>query len=255
MRYIVSLSGGVSSAVAAERVINRYGREAVTLWFADTNWEDPDLHRFMADCQARWGGEIVFYKDGRTPLQVAEDHHIIPNARLAPCVRALKIDPFIRYLGEVEKPVTVCLGLDWRETDRMDSPRQNYEVIEGVTVDYPLTWEPIEQGNYFDLVEKEWGIKTPQLYADGFTHNNCGGRCVKQGQQEFILLRHHYRERFNEVRDWEAAQRAAGNEHTILRRNINRKPVPLTLADLETQRIDSDGRPVRGDSFSCFCSY
>ena len=36
MKHIVSISGGSASAVAAERVIERYGSENVTLWFADT---------------------------------------------------------------------------------------------------------------------------------------------------------------------------------------------------------------------------
>ena len=40
--HIVSLSGGIASAVAADRVIGRYGDD-VELWFADTSWEDDDL--------------------------------------------------------------------------------------------------------------------------------------------------------------------------------------------------------------------
>ena len=43
MQHIVSLSGGSASAVAADRVIERYGSDSVTLWFADTLWEDEDL--------------------------------------------------------------------------------------------------------------------------------------------------------------------------------------------------------------------
>ena len=43
-KHIVSLSGGTASAVAAERVINRYGKDNVTLWFADTLCEDEDLY-------------------------------------------------------------------------------------------------------------------------------------------------------------------------------------------------------------------
>lgn len=53
MRYIVSLSGGTASAVAAERAIVRYGRRNVLLWFADTAWEDEDLYRSKAQTSAR----------------------------------------------------------------------------------------------------------------------------------------------------------------------------------------------------------
>ena len=91
MKYIMSLSGGVASAVAAERAIKRYGRENVTLWFADTKWEDEDLYRFLDDLMKRWGGELITYTDGRTPLQVSIDAKIIPNSFLAPCTFTLKI--------------------------------------------------------------------------------------------------------------------------------------------------------------------
>lgn len=142
MQHIVSLSGGVSSALAADRVIQRYGREHVTLWFADTNWEDEDLHRFLSDCMKRWGGELLTYRDGRTPLQVAEDERIIPNQKLAPCTFRLKIEPFSEYLATMEKPVTVYLGLDWTEIHRMEAPKRRYEEIDGVSVDFPLMWKP-----------------------------------------------------------------------------------------------------------------
>ena len=45
MKHIVSLSGGTASAVAANRVIQRKGKDNVILWFADTSWEDEDLYR------------------------------------------------------------------------------------------------------------------------------------------------------------------------------------------------------------------
>lgn len=207
MHYIVSLSGGVASAVAADRAIQRYGRENVTLWIADTNWEDPDLWRFVGDCMARWGGELLRFSDGRTPLQVATDRQIIPNSRIAPCSYELKIKPFRAFIEAHEKPLTVLLGLDWKETHRMDAPRRNYGEIPGVCVDYPLEWKPIDYRPYQEVVAS-WGIAPPALYELGFPHNNCGGRCVKQGIREWLRLRATFPERFAEVRDWEAAQRA-----------------------------------------------
>ena len=80
MKHIVSISGGSASAVAADRVIKRYGSENVTLWFADTLWEDEDLYRFLDDLESRWEKKIVRFTDGRTPLQVAEDRKLIPNS-------------------------------------------------------------------------------------------------------------------------------------------------------------------------------
>lgn len=258
MQHIVSLSGGISSAFAADRVINRYGRDNVKLWFADTNWEDEDLHRFMADCMKRWGGELITYKDGRTPLQVAEHKKIIPNQRRAPCTEVLKIWPFRRFLRKQAKPLTVHLGMDWREQDRMARPKKKYEAIKGVTVDFPLMWEPWIEENYFDIVENEWGIKPARAYANGFTHDNCGGRCIKAGIKHWLTLKKHYPERFAEVRDWETAMRLMDDDrknYAILRDQSGGKVRAMPLSEIENSWEIVEDTAVRGDSTACFCSY
>ena len=94
MKHIVSISGGSASAVCADRVINRFGLDSVTLWFADTLFEDADAYRFLEDLETRWGTEIIRHTDGRNPLQVAEDRKIIPNNWVAPCSYELKQRPF-----------------------------------------------------------------------------------------------------------------------------------------------------------------
>lgn len=257
MRYIVSLSGGVASAVAAERAIERYGRAAVTLWFADVLWEDEDNYRFMADCMQRWGGELITYCDGRTPLQIAEHEQIIPNQRHAPCSRSLKIRPFVKFLEVQPGPVTVLLGLDWREQHRMAKPKVTYEALPGVTVDYPLMWQPMEFRSYQEVV-REWLIEPPRMYAAGFSHANCGGRCVKQGIAEWNRLRLWEPDRFAEVRDWETAQRAKGGaraNYSICRDQSNNTVLPLTLADIEKRAEPTDDTPSTDDMFACMCGY
>ena len=210
MRHIVSISGGTASAVAAERVINRYGRDSVTLWFADTLWEDDDLYRFLKDLEIRWQKPMYVHREGRTPLQVAEDNHIIPNQKIAPCSRKLKQIPFRDFLKNFAgERVTVHIGMDWKEMHRHDAPRKAYE-SETVSVDFPLMWKPYEFRPYAQIV-KSWGIEPPRLYKLGFPHNNCGGRCVRQGISEWLRLRREFPERFAEVRDWEKAQRAIGD--------------------------------------------
>ncbi|HEU5013923.1 MAG TPA: hypothetical protein VFT66_15490 [Roseiflexaceae bacterium] len=257
MNYIVSLSGGVASAVAADRAIQRYGREAVTLWFADTSWEDEDLYRFLDDCMQRWGGDLIRYCDGRTPLEVAEDVKLIPNQRRAPCTLKLKIEPFVKYIKAQPKPLTVLLGLDWKEQHRMVRPKANYEAIDGVTVDYPLMWKPLIYEPYQEIVTR-WGIAPPRMYAAGFPHSNCGGRCVKQGVGEWNRLRLWEPARFAEVRDWEQAQRAKGGaraNYAICRDSTGGDVKPLTLLEIEQRAQPADDEPSMDDMFGCMCSY
>jgi len=258
MRHVVSLSGGVASAVCADRVLNRYGADAVELWFADTKWEDDDLYRFLDDLEDRWSKKITRMSDGRNPLQVAEDRKLIPNQRRAPCSLVLKIDVFSRWLAEQPKPITVHLGLDWTEPERFNAPKKNYESIDGVSVDFPLTWEPLEQVRYYHVV-KNWGINPPRLYDKGFPHNNCGGRCVRQGISEWHRLKTHFPERFAEVRDWEEEQRGKGGaraNYSICRDQRNGEVKPVTLKTLENQKFKLLDRPNHEeDLFGCFCDY
>ena len=258
MKHIVSLSGGTASAVAADRVLKRYGAEDTTLWFADTSWEDEDLYRFLKDLEAYWGVTIVRYTDGRTPLEVAEQASIIPNQRRAPCSLQLKIKPFTDYITAMPKPLTVHLCLDFTEMHRAERPKAEYEKIPGVTVDLPLLWEPVAKPPHRYTVD-EWGIETPRLYKLGFPHNNCGGRCVRQGVKEWLRLKHTFPDRFAEVADWEQEQRAKGGAratYAIARdaRGGTVKPMPLH----DVQIVKGEQLPLgtsNEDVFSCFCSY
>lgn len=274
MRHVVSLSGGLASAVAAERVIERYGRSRVDLWFADTLWEDEDLYRFLDDCMARWGGRLIRRCDGRTPLEVAADRQIIPNQKRAPCSYELKTQLFEAWLWKGARPITVHLGLDWTEMDRIDKrrwwhrwsgkPRRPVSYasrVPGVYEDFPLLWRPYEFRPLAEVV-RSWGIEPPRLYAMGFAHNNCGGRCVKQGRGGWLRLAAHFPERFAEVRDWEQEQREKGGpraDFAILRDQTGGTTTPLTLAELEARGVPGPGEPVQEslfeDRYACFCSY
>jgi len=259
MHHIVSLSGGSASAVAANRVIERYESENVTLWFADTLWEDPDLYRFLDDLEKKWDKKIVRFTDGRNPLEVAEDKKLIPNSFAAPCSHVLKQIPFRDFLKKHNKPVTVHLGLDFTEEHRHAKPKEIYESIEGVSVDFPLMWKPLPYMGYTKTIE-EWGIEIPRLYKMGFPHNNCGGRCVRQGASEWIRLLKHFPEKFNEVRDWEKANQTPDTpreNRTILKQSIDGKPTPLSLTDLESQNetTQMDMFTYEGDEYGCFCEY
>ena len=262
MKHVVSLSGGTASAVAAYRVIEKYGAENTVLWFADTKWEDEDLYRFLDDLEVFFQIPIQRYVDGRTPLEVAEQRQLIPNQRRAPCSLELKVYPFREFVESLEKPVTIHLGLDWTEAHRGERPKIEYEKIEGVTVDFPLMWKPYALPPHRKTTES-WGIKTPRLYDMGFPHNNCGGRCVKQGVTEWLRLRNEFPERFKEVRDWEQEQRAKGGaraSYAIARKTIDGEVNPFPLAEIE-QQINANQLSLDlswdgdSDSIACFCSY
>ena len=111
----------------------------------------------------------------------------------------LKIMPFRRYITQLPKPLTIMLGMDWKEQQRLEAPRKASEAL-GYQVDYLLMWKPWELRPYQDVIREEWGIEPPRLYAMGFPHNNCGSRCIKQGVKEWLRLRYHFPERFETMK-------------------------------------------------------
>jgi len=260
-RFVVSLSSGISSAIAAHRTMQRYGKDAVDLVFMDTLWEDDDNYRFLLELEQFWGKPITRIVEGRTPLEVAEQEHIIPTQKIAPCTHRLKIEPFLEYLGELKDyyRVTVVLGMNWTEPHRMEAPRKNY-AARGYDVLYPLMWKPYD---YHPMqTVRGWGIEPPRMYRMGYTHANCGGRCVKQGKGDWQRTRINFPARFEEVARWEHGMRQDERfaDYAIVRDFRGGEMKPIALYDLAEQQHEdspmSDGQLTLwgGDESACFCS-
>lgn len=252
MKHIVSFSTGILSALTIERVINRYGKADVIIVFMDTLIEDDDNYRFSREVEARFGIEFVKLTDGRNPYQVAEDHHTIPNSRIAACTEELKIWVFRRYLKTLEKPLTIHIGYDFEEMHRCEPTRKNYESL-GYKVDFPMLWKPYEFRRYETIVRDEWGIEPPRMYAMGYTHANCGGCCVKQGQGDWIRTLINFPERYAKAEAWEREMREnpTNADYAILKDRTGGALKALTLQELR-ERYEAKKLPAlaRLDSVS-----
>ena len=255
VRFVVSLSSGASSAVAADRAIKRYGADNVELVFADTLVEDADNYRFLRDLEARWGKTITRIVEGRTPLQVGEDEHIIPNQKIAPCTRVLKIEPMVKYVQSLQDDgytIVMVIGMNAKDakprTDkpegRLGSPRRNWGGI-GCHVVYPLLWSPIDYDSVATV--KAWGIQPPRMYRQGYKHANCGGACVKQGQGDWRRTLTNYPDVYAKYEAWEAHMRLDPRfaEYAFLRDFTGGELTPKTLEQLQMETETADGRQLR----------
>lgn len=233
MIHVVSFSTGELSALALERVISRYGAENTLPVFMDTLIEDDDNYRFSAQIEARFGIPFVKLADGRTPYEVSHDEHVIPNSRLAPCTHRLKIEPFRAFLATLKNLVTVHIGYDFTEMHRCEATRKNYESL-GYLVDFPMLWKPYEFRDYGTIIREEWGIEPPRMYAMGYTHANCGGCCVKQGQGDWIRTLINFPERYEKAEAWEREMRKnpINAEYAILKDRTLGETKALTLQEL-----------------------
>jgi len=233
--HIVSFSTGLSSALTVERVLSRYGKENTRIVAMNTMAEDDDNWRFASECEARWDIPIEILADGRTPQQVGEDKHIIPNQKIAPCTFELKIKPFKNWLKQLRaENITIHIGYDIFEAHRCEATRKAYEA-EGYKVDFPLLWKPIEHRPYTTVAREDWGIEPPYTYGLGFTHANCLKHgCFKMGQGDWIRFLINFPGRYQKTETWEQKMREHPNRqnYAILRDQSNGTVMPLTLREL-----------------------
>jgi hypothetical protein len=192
VKYLVNVSGGLTSFEALRRTLDKHGKENTHAYFADTLIEDWDTYRFLLDQQRYFGIEIERVVDGRTPWQAMKDRRCItlrlPNgSEVAPCSMELKreaIDKVVlsRYASGT---FTRVFGYEWSEIDRMDRL--------AASIAPELAWFPLADPPYVDKCHisnflESIGIAVPRLYILGFEHNNCGGGCVKAGQAHWAHL-------------------------------------------------------------------
>ena len=241
MKHVVSFSTGLSSALTVERVLSRYGKENSLIVFMDTLIEDEDNYRFMAEAKKRWGVEIVTLTEGRTPFEVSKDAQIIPNQKIAPCTFRLKIDIFTKFVQDIEGDVTIHIGYDYSELHRIETTRKNYEE-RGWAVDFPLLWKPYEMRPYEQVVREDWGIEPPRMYSLGYTHANCGGVCVKQGQGDWRRTLVNFPARYAEIEAWEEKMRnhPIRKKYALLRDQSGGKVRALTLAKFRNRNEEKE---------------
>ena len=242
VKRVVMFSGGVGSWAAAKRTVERHGRDGLVLLFADTLIEDPDLYRFLDDASADVGAPLIRIADGRTPWEVFRDRRMLGNSRVAPCSTELKQRPARAWMREHAPDAAVVLGIDWTGMHRLPGAKKGWEPW---IVEAPLC-EPPYQSKADLMVDLERdGIRMPDLYREGFPHNNCGGGCVRAGHAQFAKL---YRQRRRTFAEWEEGEEGLrqflGRPVSILRDRTDGSTNPLTLADL---RRDLERQPTLFD--------
>ena len=229
-RHVVFYSGGKASFLAAHRVIERYGTDAVTLLFTDTMVEDSDLYRFLDESSEALGVPVTRLADGRTIWQVFADQKFLGNNRVPLCSRILKQEVAQRWVDANCDPASTTLhfGIDWTEEHRMVSVRR---VWKGWVCESPLLAEPLVEKGAADVILAALGVAPPRLYALGASHNNCGGLCVRAGQGAFAWAYRAIPEVFAEWERHEERLRDQLGDVAILRdrRGGEVKPLPLAV--------------------------
>lgn len=278
MKRIIMYSGGVGSWSAAKRVVEQHGKENVILLFTDTLIEDKDLYRFLYETSDKLGCQLVWLKDGRDPWQVFQDVRWIGNSRIAQCSHLLKQKVASDWIKAHYSPdeCRLYVGIDWSEIHRLAAIVKHWSPYK---VSAPMCEEPyLDKKDMFKNLEAD-GIKQPRLYEMGFSHNNCGGFCVRAGQGHFINLLKQKRDLYlyHESKEQEMREYLGRDDLSILTRQkfshyemvkdeetgeieqvAQYKKIPLTLRQLREEWENGLGKQI--DMFDiggcgCFANY
>jgi hypothetical protein len=229
--HVVQYSGGIGSWAAAHRVIATHGTTNLVLLVSDTRAEDEDLWRFVHDSTVHIGVPPTIVADGRTPFEVFTDQRFLGNSRLAPCSSLLKQRPARAWLDAHADPADTVLyvGIDWSETRRIPAIERGWAPW---TVRVPMCDEPhLSKQDMLDAARAA-GLTPPRLYELGFSHNNCGGVCVRGGHKHWLHLLSVFPDRYAQAEEREQQLRRQLGDVAILRERRGGVSRPLTLTEL-----------------------
>ena len=233
MLHVVSVGGGLTSTLyLPERVVARYGRENTRLVMARLPNEDPDVWRLCDAVQSALGVQIEYIGLNLTPWDIFRRVRMIGNTRVDPCSRVLKrevLRDYVRDLQACGEEVTMHLGITWDEQHRTHAITRHWSEAGASTAFDLLDGFSLSRHEQMADCEARFGF-VPRLYRYGFSHNNCGGACVKAGMQEWARLLYY----LPDVYEWWESNELTltaelGSSHTILRDRTGKRTRPLTL--------------------------
>lgn len=247
----VQMSGGAASYVAAKLILEECGHDGVALVFADTLIEDEDLYRFLKDAEQYLQHPVIRIAEGRDPWQVFFDVKMMGNTRVDPCSAILKRKLLDKWRKDnCTEDCTVVIGYDATEDHRLQRLKARMAPLK---VRAPLLERGLWKEQIYDIVVSD-GLKLPRLYGMGFSHNNCGGFCVKAGHASFALLLENLPDRYaeHEAKE-EAFRKMIGKDVSIMRDRRGGVVKPLTMREFRERHLAKPSEVDRSDIGGCTC--
>lgn len=247
----VQFSGGAASYVAAKLILDEMGHDGVALIFADTKIEDEDLYRFISDAEKRLNHPVIRIAEGRDPWEVFFDERFMGNSRVDPCSKILKRKLLDKWrAANCAEDCTLIIGYDATEDFRFQPLKAR---MAPVKVRAPLLEQGIWKEQVYAKVEAD-GLVLPRLYKMGFSHNNCGGFCVKAGQASFAMLLENLPERYaaHEAKE-EAFRKFIGKDVSIMTDRRGGVKKPLTMRAFRERHQRQPMLTDLSDVGGCMC--
>jgi len=237
-RTVVWFSAGAPSAVAAKLTL---AQGPCVIVYTNPGSEHPDNERFISDCEAWFGQEVVRLHSDRyaDTWEVWERTRYLVGVQGARCTAELKR----RVRAQFERPDDVSVfGFTIEEVARADRFREQNPGVDLVT---PLVTAGLTKPDCLAMVEHA-GITLPAMYLLGYKYNNCCG-CVKGGIGYWNKIRVDFPDVFARMA---LLERDIG--HAILSENVaGATKTPVWLDELDPSRGNHASEPDVECSIYC----
>jgi 3'-phosphoadenosine 5'-phosphosulfate sulfotransferase (PAPS reductase)/FAD synthetase len=220
MRIVVWYSCGITSAVVAKMILDRYKEEIpIVIAYCDTSSEHPDNKRFLKDCEEWFDYPItILHSEKYNDIwDVFDKTKYIAGINGARC--SLEMKKRVRQEFEnIENDIQV-FGFDSSEEKRAEKfKKNNPEVIFSA----PLIQWNISKEDCLKIVQKA-GIEIPIMYKLGYKNNNCIG-CCKGAKGYWNKIRQDFPDEFQRMAEMEKKLGATLNIMNVKGKRIR---VPL----------------------------
>lgn len=124
VRHVLGISGGKDSAALAIYLNDKYPKLDIDYYFCETDKELDETYKLIENLEVYFGKKITKLKAAQDSPEEQFDHFLklyggfLPSANARWCTRAMKLEPFEKYIGN--DPTISYVGI------RGDEDREGY---------------------------------------------------------------------------------------------------------------------------------
>lgn len=224
VRHILSLSGGKDSTALAIYMRDRV--ENMEYIFHDTGKELPDTLDYIERLEAYLGTRVF-----RTTTRESFDDVLrtkggmLPSNKRRWCTELLKLKPFETYIGD--EPCINYVGI------RADEDRVGYISHKpNIKAVFPFVDDGIDYEGVVRILE-DAGLGLPPYTEWGRTRSGCFF-CFYQQKIEWVRLKQHYPELYDEAKTYEKPNRVNGQIFNWGDESLEALEQPERMEEIET---------------------
>ena len=222
VKHVLGLSGGKDSAALAVFMRQNYPELDIDYFFTDTGKELPEVYEYLRRLEGFLGKTIIRLNPDRTfDFWLKQFNNFLPSPQSRWCTRQLKLRPFEQWVRSfMDKGVKVFSYVAIRsdEAYREGYASKNQQLI----VRLPFKEGEIDKVGVLEILE-EAGLGLPSYYT-WRSRSGCTF-CFFQQRIEWIRLKEHHPDAFEEAKAYEKKAASGGSPFTWIKGE--------SLADLE----------------------